>query len=83
MSPVIIGFYGERNWMMGKHRDKYSTKLWSLLDVVIFPFLSIHIHIQKLVRLLSFPPLHMAISFLSRILVLFPSCLRDSDFGEC
>lgn len=62
---------------------KYSTKVLSLLDFVIFLFLSIHIHFQKLIRLLNFPSLHMVISFLSRILVLFLSCLRDNDFGEC
>lgn len=30
----------------------------------------------------QFPSLHLAISLLSRFLVLFLSCLRDNEFGE-
>lgn len=61
---MTIGFYGEKGSMgVGNTQGSKTLRLLSLLDFVTLLFLSIHIHIQKLVRLLNFPALYVPFLF--------------------
>ena len=69
---------------MGRHKEIFYQAFEFIKSCDIsFSSIHIHIHIQKLVRLLDFPSLHRAMSFLSKIFVFFLSHNRDDNFGEC